>query len=106
MLETSRDILNISIATAVVAVAIFLCWTMFYLISNLKRINKVTRQVELGVSKVDSLVDLIKSRVKKSGSYVFLLTRLAERAIDYFSSKKKESHYEEEEEIKIKKRKK
>ena len=108
MFETSKDIFNISIAAAIVAVAVFLCWTMYYLIKNLKRINKVTGQIERGVTKVDGLVDLIKSRVKQSGSYIFLFTKLAERAIDYFGSRKKDRSSDESstEESKTKKKRK
>ncbi len=87
MFKTSGDILNISIAVAVVAVAIFLCWTMYYLITNLKRVNKVTKQVEIGINKVDKLIDLIRSKVKQSSSYIFLLGKLADKAMDYFNKK-------------------
>ncbi len=87
MFKTSGDILNISIAAAVVAVAIFLCWTMYYLITNLKRINKVSKQVEIGINKIDGLIDLIKNKIKQSSSYVFLLGKLADKAMDYFNKK-------------------
>ncbi len=96
MFETSKDILNISIAVAVVAVAIFICWTMYYLVSNLRRINRISQKVEKGVMKVDGLIDLIKSKVKQSSSYFFLFSKLAERAMDYFSSRRRPSRDEEE----------
>ena len=90
MLETSRDILNLSIAVAVIALVVFLCWTLYYLISNLKRINRISQKIESGVTKVDGLVDLIKSKVKQSSSYLFLFSKLADKAMDYFSHRSKE----------------
>lgn len=90
MLETSRDILNLSIAVAVIALAIFLCWTLYYFISNLKRLNRISSKIEKGVVKVDGLIDLIKDKVKRSSSYLFLFSKLADRAIDYFSRKNEE----------------
>jgi len=92
MLETSKDILNISIAVAVIALVIFLCWTLYYLISNLRRINRISQKVEKGVMKMDSLIDLIKSKVKQSSSYLFLFSKLADKAMDYFSTKRRDNN--------------
>ncbi len=104
MFTTSGDILNLSIAIAVIAVATFLCWTLYYLISNLRRINKISRQVENIVNKTNGLVDLIKSKVKQSGSYIFLFGKLIDRAMDYFNNKKS-NREEKEEKNSTKKRK-
>jgi uncharacterized membrane protein len=73
MFTTSGDILNLSIAIAVIAVATFLCVSLYYLISNLRRINKISRQVENIVNKTNGLVDLIKSKLNKADhTYSFL----------------------------------
>ena len=96
MFETSRDILNISISVAVVVLVIFLCVALYYLISNLKRVDKISRQVEKGIDKVDNLVDLIKDKVKQSSSYFILLGNLVEKGIDYFSRKRQERREENE----------
>ncbi len=105
MLETSKDILNISIAVAVVILVIFLCFVLYYLIANLKRINRISGQIEKGVSKIDDLVDLIKNKVNQSGSYLFLLGKLAERAFDYFGNKKKSDKDETKDDKKVKENK-
>jgi len=96
MFETSRDILNISLSSAVLIVAAFLCVTLFYLISNLRRVNKVSRQIEKGVDKIEGLMDLVQDKIKQSSSYFFLFGKLAERAMDYFMSKKSRRNEEEE----------
>lgn len=96
MLETSKDILNISIAGAVIVLVIFLCFALYYLIANLKRINRISKQVEKGVTKVDGLVDLVKTKINQSSSYLFLFGKLAERAMSYFMSKKGEKNEEED----------
>jgi hypothetical protein len=87
MLNTSSDILNISIAAAVVALAVFVCWSLYYLIANLKKINKISNQLESGVSKAEQLIDLLKRKVGQSSSYIFVLGKLAEKALDYFNKK-------------------
>ena len=98
MLETSKDILNISIATAVVVLVIFLCWAIYYLIANLRRINRISKQVERGVIKVEDLIDLLKGKIKQSSSYLFVLGRLAEKAIEHFINRKPKDNQEEKEE--------
>lgn len=98
MLETSKDILNISIAVAVVILVIFLCWAIYYLIINLKRINRVSKQIEKGVVKVEDLVDLLRHKIKQSSSYIFVLGRLAEKAIEHFINRKPKDSQEKREE--------
>lgn len=100
MFQTSQDILNISVASAVVILVIFLCVALYYLIANLKRINKVSAQIEKGINKVEGVVDLVQDKIKQSSSYFFLFGKLAERAMDYFMSKKSRKNEEEEEEPK------
>lgn len=95
MLETSRDILNVSIAGAVIVLVIFLCFALYYLIANLKRINRISGQIEKGVTKIDNLIDLIKNKVNQSSSYLFLFGKLIEKAMSYFISKKDKKNEEE-----------
>lgn len=97
MFENSRDILNISVSAAVLVVAIFLCVALFYLIANLRRVNKVSAQIEKGVDKVEGLMELIQDKIKQSSSYLFLFGKLAERAMDYFMSKKSRKYEDSEE---------
>jgi biopolymer transport protein ExbB/TolQ len=98
MLETSKDILNISIAVAIVVLVIFLCWAIYYLIANLRRINRISKQVERGVIKAEDLIDLLKGKIKQSSSYIFVLGRLAEKAIEHFINRKSKDSPEEREE--------
>lgn len=108
MFTTSQDILNISIAVSVAILVIFLCLALYYLIASLKRINRLSRQIEAGVSKADQLLDLIKNKVKQSQSYLILLGTLLEKGFDYFNQKRqgKESEVEESNSVRRKKSKK
>lgn len=88
-MKTSADILNISIAVAVIAVAFFLCWLLVYLIISFKRIYKITAQAQKIANKTENLLNLIKSKIKQGGSYFVLLSKLIDRAMTYFSEKAK-----------------
>ncbi|PKM91602.1 hypothetical protein CVU82_00090 [Candidatus Falkowbacteria bacterium HGW-Falkowbacteria-1] len=105
MMQTSGDILNLSISLAVLAIAVFLCWSLYYLIASLRKINKISNQAKKIGDKIENLVNLTKSRVKQSGSYFFILTKLADRAIDYFNKKSQDKEDKEEETVKNKKSK-
>ncbi|MCK9438729.1 MAG: hypothetical protein WCY43_03400 [Patescibacteria group bacterium] len=90
MMETSGDILNISISLAVLVVAFFLSWLLFYLVISFKRIYKITAQAQGIANKTENLLNLIKSKIKQSGSYLFIFSKLADKAMDYFGEKMKE----------------
>lgn len=90
MFQSSSDILNISIALAVLAVAVFLCIFLYRLIQNLRRISVISKKLESVSTNAEELVSSLRSKVKQSGSYVFLLVKLAEKAMDYFSQNKKQ----------------
>ncbi len=96
MFETSRDILNISISTAVVVLVVFLCISLYYLIANLKRINKISRQIEEGVDKVDNLIDLIRNKLRQSSSYLMLFGNLVEKGLDFLNNRKQEKKENDE----------
>jgi predicted PurR-regulated permease PerM len=96
MFETSRDILNISISTAVVVLVVFLCISLYYLIANLKRINKISRQIEEGVDKVDNLIDLIRNKLRQSNSYLMLFGNLVEKGLDFLNNRKQEKKENDE----------
>lgn len=100
MMQTSGDILNFSISLAVLALAFFLCWALFYLIISLRRIYKISAQAKRIADRTEGLVSLIKSKIKESGSYFFLFSKLADKAMDYFGEKMKEKKQEKEEKAK------
>lgn len=95
MMQTSGDILNFSVSLAVLAVAVFLCWSLYYLIVSLRKINKISSQAQKIGDKIESLVNLTKNKVNQSGSYFFILTKLADRAIGYFNKKFQEKKKKE-----------
>lgn len=101
MFSTSGDILNIIIAACIVALTIFLCLALYYLISSVRKTHKLINSIEKGVSQAESVISMAKDKIRSSSSYFMILGELAKRAMDYFIDKKKESS----EEKKTKKRK-
>lgn len=73
MLETSKDILNITIAVAVFGVAFFLCWGMYYLNMTLKQVFRGAKEMRDRFRKIDDVVKSIKEKIDNSASYLFLI---------------------------------
>lgn len=102
MFESSQDILNISISLSVIAVAIFLCIALFYLILNLKRINKFSSQLKKSIEKIENVGNLIQDKIKQSGAYFLIFKTLSERIIEYFSNKREKRREAQQKESKKK----
>lgn len=73
MFESSKDILNITIAVSIFGIAFFLCWGMYYMNMSLRQIFKATREMRDRFHKIDELVDAIKEKIDHSASYLFLI---------------------------------
>lgn len=90
MFETSGDILNLVIAICVLAFTFFLVWTIYYFLSSLKKIHKIVEEIEKGVKSAVDGVEVIKSKVKKSSSYVYLVGEAAKSIVDLIKRDKGE----------------
>ena len=88
MFSTSGDVLNIVLAICIVALTVFLCVSLYYLISSIKKTHRIINMVESGVSKADEVISIARQKIKGGGAYLVLLGELAKRAMDYFSEKK------------------
>jgi len=95
MFSTSGDILNLVIAVCVIALTIFLCLSLYYLISTVKKAHRVINSVEKGVNKIQELIDFLHGKIKNGGAYLMLAGELIKKGFDYFS--KKEKKYDDEE---------
>ena len=73
MFETSKDFLNIAIGVAVVGLAGFSCWAVYYLARILGQLFKITKEMRDRISKVDELIKTIKEKVEHSTSYLLLI---------------------------------
>ncbi len=95
MFSTSGDILNLVIAVCIIALTIFLCLSLYYLISTVKKAHRVINSIEKGVNKIQELIDFLHGKVKNGGAYLMLAGELIKKGFDYFS--KKEKRYEDDE---------
>lgn len=90
MFSTSADILNLVLAVCIIALTVFLCISLFYLISSIRKTHRVIKMVEGGVSKAEAVINIVNDKIKSGGAYLMILGEVAKRAMDYFSEKKSE----------------
>lgn len=90
MFSTSSDILNLVLAICIIALTVFLCISLYYLISSIRKTHRVIKMVEGGVSKAEAVINIVNDKIKSGGAYLMILGEVAKRAMDYFSEKKSE----------------
>lgn len=88
MFESSRDILNLVAAISIAALAFFLCWALYYIISTVRHSFKVVKKVEQGVDKAESLIDLVKEKIFSSASYLMIISNLVKKGVEIFENRK------------------
>ena len=78
MLQTSSDILNIVLSVSIGVFAFFLCWAMWYLVMSLRKIFKITKDIEEGVVEVKEGFIEIKNKLSSGAVAVNLLKKAIE----------------------------
>jgi len=90
MFSTSGDILNLVLAVCIIALTVFLCISLFYLISSIRKTHRVIKMLEGGVTKAEEVINIVRDKIKSGGAYLMVLGEVAKRAMDYFSEKQSE----------------
>lgn len=112
MFETSSDILNWVLSISVLAVAFFICYGLYLVIATFRKGMNIIKRVEGLVFKVESLLDLVRSKVSSSASYFYMITELVKKVSKIVKDKKNnkeeddDDDYEEEYEVKPKRKEK
>lgn len=89
MFSTSADILNLVLAACIVLLTIFLCVSLYYLISSVRKTHRIIKMIESTLNKAEDVVSLAKDKIKNSGTYFMLFGELAKKLMDYFLDKNK-----------------
>jgi hypothetical protein len=87
MIETSRDILNIVIASAVGLLTLFFCWMLWYVISTMRNINRMTLSARKKLETIDKILELVKEKLEKGSNHMAILSDSAIKLVGYFLEK-------------------
>ena len=87
MLETSRDLLNIILAFAILWITIFVCWGLWYMISMLRNFSRITTSLRKKMETVDKILDLVKEKLEKGSNHMAVLADSAIKLVGFFLDK-------------------
>lgn len=89
-LNTSQDILNLSLAISVFGLAFLIGWILIYFLLIIRRLVKILEGVETSMQKISEFVNLAKSKLENSASYLSILATGARELVNYFINSRKD----------------
>jgi len=87
MIETSRDVLNIVIASCVGLFTLFICWMLWYIIRAMRQVNYLVDGVKEKIDLIDKILKSIKEKVDSTASYLPILAKGISQLIEYFKNR-------------------
>ncbi|MDP3986077.1 MAG: hypothetical protein U1C53_01520 [Candidatus Veblenbacteria bacterium] len=87
-LETSKDILNLSLAVSIFGLAFLMGWMLVYFLLIVRRVVKILEGVEESMRKVGDFVNVAKAKLESSTSYLSILATGAKELVQYLINKR------------------
>jgi biopolymer transport protein ExbB/TolQ len=72
MFDSSKDILYMVLAFASLWVAVFLCWTLYYVVQLLRNANEIVEEVRERAHRLEEMVRMIRERMESMSGMVTL----------------------------------
>jgi hypothetical protein len=91
MLQTSYDLLLISISLAVLWLTIFLCAALYYLAAILRQVYQTIQGWKERLKKIDEILDLAKGKIEHATSSLVLIAEGVKRGIEFLMAKREKS---------------
>jgi len=98
ILETSKDVLNLSIAFSVVLVTSFVCWLLYYVIATVREARQVIVDVRRKINIVEEAIVSIRAKLESGVSALTVAAASMKQVIGYFMEKRAEAAERREEE--------
>jgi len=67
-IETTQDFLYLALAVAILAVAFFLCWALYFLVMTLKDARVVTHDIRRRVESLWEVIELLREKLQIGGA--------------------------------------
>ena len=80
----SQDILYLVLAFCVLWLTVFLVWFVYYLIASIRQFHQITKSVKKQVDEVDAIMQMLKSRIERSSSYLSIIVEGVKKMVDIF----------------------
>ncbi|MFH1598345.1 MAG: hypothetical protein ABIB97_04760 [Patescibacteria group bacterium] len=87
MVETSKDVLNIVIASAIGLVTLFVCWLLWYVIRVMRQANHLVDSIKAKVEAIDGILKSIRQKLDNSASHLSLLAKGITQIMGYLKTR-------------------
>ena len=87
MVNSSLDILYLTIAFCILWVTFLFSCLFYYVIVVAKRAKDITDEVVDKIEKIGQIIDIVKSKLEPTASQLFALVQGAKKVADYFHAK-------------------
>ncbi|MFC1662905.1 hypothetical protein ACFL04_01925 [Patescibacteria group bacterium] len=88
MFDTSKDVLFLVIALAVVILTFFTSWLLYYLVKILKKGYSAINQISEKIETLSSIVDTLKDKIEHSASAFTLLSKAINKLISSWQERR------------------
>ena len=78
MFESSKDILNYSLALSALVITFLITWIFWYIIGIFRDVHKVIREITKTVEKLNGLVDETKEKIASVAGIIPLVVKSGE----------------------------
>ena len=97
MFETSKDLLLIAIAVAILVFTGFTCAMLYQFIAIIKNFRDISSSVKKKMLIIDDILNSIKEKIHSTASYVGIAVNSIEKIVDILNRKKGNKDSDEEE---------
>lgn len=87
-LETSKDILNLSLAVSVFGLAFLIGWMLVYGILIIRRLVNLLGGIEERMRKIDDFLVAVREKLEHSASYLSVVALGVKELVQYLSNKR------------------
>ncbi len=91
MLETSKDLLFITLAFCALLFTAFTCWLLYYFIAIIRNAYDITKSIKQKMAVIDEILKNIKNAVSSTASYIGLAINSIDKIVDYVQTKQGKS---------------
>ncbi len=88
MLETSKDLFFVVLAFCILWGTVVFTWMLYYVISMLRDVSKITSGARAKFELIDSILHLAKDKLEKSSSHMAILADSAMKIVTMVIDKK------------------
>lgn len=86
----TKDILYLSLSASAVALTIFLCWSLYYLLTSLKQINQMVATIKHKFDAVLQFVEHLKNKAETTATAATAISQAAVEIVKFVKTKKEE----------------